>query len=96
MPPRAGVKPELRWRHDGVLRVLLQSYCLEPRFECWEELQRLSGKRPTQPAELTGFWGVWLTGGCMVVLLLCACGCTLRGREGVAAKSGRHKRDHVV
>lgn len=52
MPPRAGVKPTLTWRHDAVLRVLLQSYCLEPRFECWEALQVKATLRP--------FWSLQL------------------------------------
>jgi len=60
-----------QWRHDQVLRYLHRSYCLEPRFECWAELQSGS-RRP--PAQLRSQLG---TGGTLaaVALLLCiACG----------------------
>ena len=75
MPPGHGVKQELRWRHEGVLRVLLESYCLEPRFECWEQLEKMVGQRQRPPAaEMSGFYGTWLL-LLIIGLLLLACGC---------------------
>ena len=37
----------MKWREDRVYRQLLEQYCLEPRFECWEALLRL-GATPSK------------------------------------------------
>ena len=82
--------------------MLLEAYCLEPRFECWEDLHRLGASRAKPAAEMSGYYGTLLTGGGVLLLLLCACGCgTLASRQGVcesgdAPKQGKYKRDHVV
>ena len=74
MPPRAGVRAELRWNHDAVLKTLLESYCLEPRFECWEVLARVSRKRQVPAAELSAKYGTWLTAAFLLLLLAAASG----------------------
>ena len=101
MPPRAGVRQELRWRHDSVVAHLLESYCLEPRFECWEQLVRMRSKRQAPAAEMSGFYGTILTGACVLLLLLLACGCCSFLNPSAmcdsdAPKHGRRKRDHIV
>lgn len=109
MPPRAGVRPELRWREEVVFHFLLEQYCLEPRFECWDELMRLGSKRQRPAAELSATWGAAATGAAVLLLLLlgcCVCGrgnpsspCgdgpPQRGGSWAAAVAVRTK-DHVV
>ena len=102
MPPRAGVRQELRWRHDTVYRQLLETYCLEPRFECWGELTKLSGKRRAPAAEMSGYYGTLISIVCVVMLLVLAwCGCAA-SQQGICessdapAKPGKKKSDHVV
>ena len=105
MPPRAGVKQELRWRHDEVLRVLMESYCLEPRFECWEQLQKLSGKHltgPTRVAAELGHWSSIAIAAGFVLLIVIAFACASVSSSGVCdsndapRKHGKKKADHVV
>ncbi len=61
-----------------MLRHLLDSYCLEPRFDCWEELQRTATKR--SPTEMSATYGTYAVAA---FLLVGACGCTTcRGRGG--------------
>ena len=100
MPPRAGVRQELRWRHDTVHRLLLETYCLEPRFECWEQLQRLvGGKHHAPAAELSGYYGTLIMlAGVAALLVLTCCGCTSRSKcdSDAPAKPGKKKSDHVV
>jgi hypothetical protein len=104
MPPRAGVRPELRWREAGVLKFLLEQYCLEPRFECWDTLARLGAKRIRPAAEVSATYGGIATGGAVILLFMIACGCCVcRGQssspcpgDATAPARGKYKRDHVV
>ena len=43
-----GAKPSVGWDRKAVLQQLSKAYCLEPRFDCWEEQQRNIGSRPAQ------------------------------------------------
>ena len=79
MPPRAGVRPEMRWRHEAVLRVLLEYYCVEPRFDCWESLERMGAARSRPAAQLSATYGTLGTAAAVLGLLLLACGCCVRG-----------------
>ena len=69
-----------------VLRYLHRSYCLEPRFECWEELQSGS-RRP--PAQLRSQLGAGGTLAAAALLLCIAC-----GRRG--GRSAEKPADHKV
>ena len=75
-----------QWRHDQVLRYLHRSYCLEPRFECWAELQSGS-RRP--PAQLRSQLGTWGTLAAAALLFCIAC----RRRGG---RSAEKPPDHKV
>ena len=67
-------------------QVLLEAYCLEPRFECWEELQSGS-RRP--PAQLRSQLGTGGTLAAAALLLCIAC-----GRRG--GRSAEKPADHKV
>ena len=69
-----------------VLRYLHRSYCLEPRFECWAELQSGS-RRP--PAQLRSQLGTWGTLAAAALLFCIAC----RRRGG---RSAEKPPDHKV
>ena len=43
-----GAKPSVGWDRKAVLQQLSKAYCLEPRFDCWEEQQRNIGIHPAQ------------------------------------------------
>ena len=76
-----------QWRHDQVLGFLHRSYCLEPRFECWAELQ--AGSRRPAPAQVRSWVGTWGTLGAAALLLCIAC-----GRRG--GRGGEKQPDHMV
>ena len=42
--PHPGVKAQVHWRHEAVLRRLYEHFCLEAQFECWDELHRMVQK----------------------------------------------------
>ena len=90
--PQAGLSPQVHWRHAGVIKLLLEQYCLEPRFDCWSELSRLD-QRPQ--AEISATLGAYSTAVVVLVFLVLACGC-MRGRGERVPSSTKKKRDHVV
>lgn len=94
MPPRAGVPPELRWRHDDVIGVLLEHYCMEPRFSCWEALEKHAAQRANGKGRRTG---TQLSGGALgtlgticgvLVLIALAGGCCCVFGGGANADGG--------
>ena len=95
--PHAGVKAQVHWRHEAVLKQIYAHYCLEPRFECWSELTRMgTGQRPA--TEVNAVFGTYGVAAGFAMLLLLACGC-LRGCSGGQSAMGgsnRKKVDHVV
>ena len=107
-PPKAGVRPTLQWREDAVYRQLLEQYCLEPHFECWDALIHMGAHPRKSHAEVSATYGAVGTGAAVVVLLLIACGCVgLGGCSGrrpcddgagpPGRRGGRRKKDdHVV
>ena len=103
-PPKAGVKPSLQWHEDSVYAHLLEQYCLEPRFECWDALLRLGLHHRKSHAEVSATYGAVGTGGAVCLLLLIACGCLGCRRTGAAIcddgsvlkPNRRKKQDHVV
>ncbi|KAL1495641.1 hypothetical protein AB1Y20_016508 [Prymnesium parvum] len=84
-----GAKPSVGWDRKQVSQYLSLAYCLEPRFECWRELQERRLARPAAEAELSHATGLTLVA--FAVFLLLACGFHLRGGGGKKKKS-----DHVV
>lgn len=95
-PQRRGALVEVRWQHDHILRWLLEQYCLEPHFECWDELQRMGAPRRSV-TESHATLGA-LAAACLVcLLLLAACGCFgCHGRDTCAHGKPAKKDDHVV
>ncbi len=101
--PHPGVKASVHWRRPLVLKVLYEHFCLEPRFECWDELTRMGESRP--PAELSAVFGTYGILAGVTMLLLLACGaarCCGGSADKCAASVGgalhgpRKKRDHIV
>jgi thiol-disulfide isomerase/thioredoxin len=99
--PQPGVKASVHWRRSLVLKVLYEHFCLEPRFECWNDLTRMGETRPQGglSAELRPYG---LAAGAIVLLLFAwMCGASLlRGSSAASVRGANHaprkKRDHVV
>lgn len=99
--PQPGVKASVHWRRSLVLKVLYEHFCLEPRFECWNDLTRMGETRPQGglSAELRPYG---LAAGAIVLLLFAwMCGASLlRGSNAASVRGANHaprkKRDHVV
>ena len=99
--PQPGVKASVHWRRSLVLKVLYEHFCLEPRFECWNDLTRMGETRPQGglSAELRPYG---LAAGAIVLLLFAwMCGALLlRGSSAASVRGANHaprkKRDHVV
>jgi len=96
--PQAGVKAQVHWRHEAVLAVLYEAYCLEPRFECWQQLTRMGQSRPPTEDSATLGTGGMIAG--IALLLLVACGalrCSfLYADNKLGGGPKKKKRDHVV
>ena len=99
--PQPGVKASVHWRRSLVLKVLYEHFCLEPRFECWNDLTRMGETRP-QGGLSTELRPYGLAAGAIVLLLLAwMCGASLlRGSSAASIRGANHaprkKRDHVV
>jgi len=93
--PLNGAPPEAHWQSDEVLHYLMESYCLDPRYECWTALAHARSHKPA--AEVSATYGLYALYGIAVLIVASAC-CCGRGQNApcAAATGGKRKTDHVV